>query len=259
MPLPATDLARTLPEKITATLAERIVDGTYPPGSRLIEALLSKEFGLSHGPIRDALRSLQHAGLVTILPYRGAVVTDVTVRETRELYQVRAALVGLRARWIAEDPQRDELVRRVKAPIARMQQLAGRDRAEYTRIALMVNRTFTDSLSNHWLRSTLASLMLQTSRYTRLALASVTHQKYSARQWQALLDAIESGDGERAEKIAATLSQATRDEATRFLERATPPPGKPSPVEKFPSVKKRSPVKKISTVRSGSRKKTAAS
>lgn len=231
MPLPAIELTRTLPEKITAMLAERIVDGTYPPGSRLIEALLSREFGLSHGPIRDALRALQHAGLVTILPYRGAVVTDVTVREIKELYQVRAALVGLRARWIAEDPQRDELIQLVKAPIARMQQLAGRDRAEYTRVALMVNRTFTESLSNNWLRSTLASLMLQTSRYTRLALASPAHQRYSAKQWQALLDAIESGEGERAEKIAATLSQATRDEATKFLEQAAPAPGKPSPVK----------------------------
>ncbi len=218
MSSPAIDLTQTLPEKVAATLAERIVEGSYPPGSRLIEALLSKEFGLSHGPIRDALRSLQHAGLVTILPYRGAVVTDVTVREIRELYQVRAALVGLRARWIAEDPQRAELVAKVKAPIARMQQLAGKDRAEYTRVALMVNRTLTESLSNNWLRSTLASLMLQTSRYTRLALASVAHQKYSAKQWQALLDAIEAGDGEAAEKIAATLSQATRDEATKFLE-----------------------------------------
>ena len=219
MPSPAINLTQTLPEKVATTLAERIVDGTYPPGSRLIEALLSKEFGLSHGPIRDALRSLQHAGLVTILPYRGAVVTDVTVREIRELYQVRAALVGLRARWIAEDPQRDELVALVKAPIARMQQLAGKDRAEYTRTALMVNRTFTESLSNNWLRSTLASLMLQTSRYTRLALASVAHQRYSAKQWQTLLDAIESGNGDEAEKIAASLSQATRDEAIRFLEK----------------------------------------
>jgi DNA-binding GntR family transcriptional regulator len=239
MQSPASELTQTLPEKITATLAERIVDGTYPPGSRLIEALLSKEFGLSHGPIRDALRSLQHAGLVTILPYRGAVVTDVTVREIRELYQVRAALVGLRARWIAEDPQRGELVALVKTPIARMQQLAGKDRAEYTRTALMVNRTFTESLSNNWLRSTLASLMLQTSRYTRLALASVAHQKYSARQWQALLDAIEAGDGEAAEKIASTLSQATRDEATKFLEQAVPPPAKPASVK---SGKKKKPA-----------------
>lgn len=214
-----TTLNQTLPEKIAAMLAERIVDGRYPPGSRLVEAGLSQEFGSSHGPVRDALRLLQGAGLVTILPYRGAVVSDVSVREIRELYQVRAALVGLRARWIAEDPQRDELLARVAEPIAELQKLADRDAAGYTRTALLVNRSFTESLSNRWLRATLASLMLQTSRYTRLALASAEHRRYSARQWRALFNAIRAGNGDRAEKIAAALSQATRDEAIRSLEK----------------------------------------
>lgn len=214
-------LNQTLPEKIAAMLAERIVDGRYPPGSRLVEAGLSREFGSSHGPVRDALRLLQGAGLVTILPYRGAVVSDVSVREIRELYQVRAALVGLRARWIAEDPQRDELLARVTEPIAELQKLADRDAEAYTRTALLVNRSFTESLSNRWLRATLASLMLQTSRYTRIALSSAEHRRYSARQWRALLNAIRSGNGERAEKIAAALSQATRDEAIRSLEKTS--------------------------------------
>lgn len=211
-------LNQTLPEKIAARLAERIVDGRYPPGSRLVEAVLSKEFGSSHGPVRDALRLLQSAGLITILPYRGAVVTDVTVREIRELYQVRAALVGLRARWIAEDPQRGELLEKVAEPVAQLQKLAGKDTEGYTRTALQVNRTFTESLSNRWLRATLASLMLQTSRYTRIALASAGHRRYSARQWQALYEAIRDGDGERAETIAAALSQATRDAAIQHME-----------------------------------------
>jgi len=222
-----TALNQTLPEKIAATLAERVVDGRYPPGSRLVEATLSKEFGSSHGPVRDALRLLQSAGLITILPYRGAVVTDVSVREIREIYQVRAALVGLRARWIAEDPQRDELIAKVAGPIAQLQKLAGRDVDAYTRTALTVNRTFTESLTNRWLRATLASLMLQTSRYTRLALASPGHQRYSARQWHALLDAIRAGDGARAEHIASALSQATRDAAIRFLEQTGRKPARP--------------------------------
>lgn len=211
-------LNQTLPEKISAMLAERIVDGRYLPGSRLVEAGLSKEFGSSHGPVRDALRLLQAAGLVTIQPYRGAVVSDVSVREIRELYQVRAALVGLRARWIAEDPERGALIARVEAPIARLQKLADREPAEYAHTALLVNTAFTDSLSNRWLNTTLSALMLQTRRYTRLALASAAHRRFSARQWQALLDAIREGNGDHAETIAAALSQATRDEAIRALE-----------------------------------------
>lgn len=217
-PQTTTGLNQTLPEKIAAALAERVVDGRYPPGSRLVEAVLSKEFGSSHGPVRDALRLLQGAGLVTILPWRGAVVSDVSVREIRELYQVRAALVGLRARWIAEDPERGTLIAKVAGPIAKMQKLAGRNAAEYTRIALLVNTAFTESLTNRWLNTTLSALMLQTRRYTRLALVSTAHQRYSARQWQALLEAIRDGDGGRAESIAAALSQATRDEAIRVLE-----------------------------------------
>jgi len=226
----APGLNQTLPEKIAAALAERVVEGRYPPGSRLVEAVLSKEFGSSHGPVRDALRLLQGAGLVTILPWRGAVVSDVSVREIRELYQVRAALVGLRARWIAEDPERGTLIAKVAGPIAKLQKLAGRDAAEYTRTALLVNTAFTDSLTNRWLNTTLSALMLQTRRYTRLALASAAHRRYSARQWQSLIEAIRDGDGDRAEAIAAALSQATRDEAIRALERgAKAKPGKKRP------------------------------
>jgi DNA-binding transcriptional MocR family regulator len=87
-------LTQTLAEKIAHALAERIVSGAYRPGDRLMEAALAKELGVSHGPIRDALRQLQNAGLVTISPYRGAYVTEYSAREIEELYEVRSALVG---------------------------------------------------------------------------------------------------------------------------------------------------------------------
>src|SRR5690606_31865461 len=118
--------------KIASTIADRIINGTYPGGSRLVESKLSKEFGISHGPVRDALRLLQNLGLVTIHSYRGAEVTEFSVQEIKEIYQVRAALVGLRARWIAEEPQRFELIARIEGLISDLRELAGRDLAEYT-------------------------------------------------------------------------------------------------------------------------------
>ncbi len=120
----ALPLEKTLPEKIAQSLADRIVSGRYRPGERLMETALAKELGVSHGPVRDALRQLQNAGLVTISPYRGAYVTDYSEREIRELYEVRAALVGLRARWLAEDPAREEVLSQVDEPIARLSRLA---------------------------------------------------------------------------------------------------------------------------------------
>ena len=220
MPLESAVLSQTLPEKIAATLGDGIISGIYPPGARLVEAALVKEYGVSHGPIRDGLRILQSSGLVVIHPYRGAEVTALSVREVKEIYQVRAALVGLRARWLAEDEQRAEIVAQVEAPIARLGALAtATDSAqEYTAVALSINRALTESLSNRWLRSMLQALTLQTSRYTRLALATGERRRESASHWRTLLDAIKAGDGERAEKIASTISLATRDAAIKHLQ-----------------------------------------
>lgn len=213
-------LSQTLPEKIAAALAEAIVSGRYQPGERLIEAALVKEFGVSHGPVRDALRILQGSGLVLIHPYRGAQVSALSVREVQEIYQVRAALVGLRARWIAEDPERDALIRQVDARVTELDDLAKDDdaAARYIAVALSLNRMLTENLSNRWLRTMLQALTLQTSRYTRLALATPERRRESARLWRTLIEAIERGDGEHAQNIASTISLATRDAAIRYLE-----------------------------------------
>jgi DNA-binding GntR family transcriptional regulator len=218
--MPVDPIAQTLPEKIAATLAEGIVSGRYPAGARLIEAALVKEYGVSHGPVRDALRILQNSGLVVINAYRGAEVTGLTVREVKEIYQVRAALVGLRARWLAEDEARAEIVAQVEPAIQELQALSSSPdlASEYTTVALSINRALTESLSNRWLRSMLQALTLQTSRYTRLAHATSERRGDSARMWRALLDAIKAGDGEAAERIASTISLTTRDAAIRSLE-----------------------------------------
>jgi DNA-binding GntR family transcriptional regulator len=220
MPPDIASVTQTLPEKIAAAIAEDIVSGRYAPGERLVEATLVKAFGVSHGPVRDALRILQASGLVHCHPYRGAQVTTLSVREVQEIYQVRAALVGLRARWIAEDPDRAELVASAEAPVRELTALAQTDAAgeAYVAVALSLNRMLTESLSNRWLRSMLQALTLQTSRYTRLALGTPERRRESARLWATLIDVIKAGDGEEAERIASAISLATRDAAIRHLQ-----------------------------------------
>lgn len=212
--------AQTLPDRIAAAIAADIVEGRHAPGERLVEAKLVKAYGVSHGPVRDALRVLQSSGLVQIHPYRGAQVTTLSVREVQEIYQVRAALVGLRARWLAEDSARDAVIAQAATLIDQMDALARTDAArdDYAAVALALNRMLTDNLSNRWLRSTLQALTLQTSRYTRLALGTPARRRESARVWRTLIDAIRVGDGDEAQRIASTISLATRDAAIGELE-----------------------------------------
>ncbi|MFO0523546.1 MAG: GntR family transcriptional regulator [bacterium] len=230
----AAGLGATMPDRIARALATRIVDGALAPGQRLVEANIAAEFGVSHGPVRDALRALERQGLVTIAPYRGAVVREVSVREVTELYQVRAALVGLRARWIAEDAGHQAFARDLKPKIAALRAMVrakveGSGEADgYVDAALAVNAAFTASVANPWLRAMLESLSMQTARYTRLGLQDAKRRRDSAAAWHGLIQAIEAGDGDAAERIARENSLALRDAAIRALEGRTAAPAKKS-------------------------------
>ncbi len=72
-------------DQVVETLRKAIISGAYEPGERLIEAALSKELGTSRGPVREALRQLEHEGLVTSFPYRGAEVLGVSDEEVQEV------------------------------------------------------------------------------------------------------------------------------------------------------------------------------
>jgi len=72
-------------QRVIEALREAIVGGRLEPGDRLIEKRLSTDLETSRGPVREALRQLEHEGLVLSVPYRGAVVLGVSEEEVREV------------------------------------------------------------------------------------------------------------------------------------------------------------------------------
>lgn len=79
-------------------LRDGILEGRYAPGQRLIEADLTRELGISRGPLREALRRLSADNLLEIVPNRGAVVRRLSMREMLELFSIRIALESHAAR-----------------------------------------------------------------------------------------------------------------------------------------------------------------
>jgi len=75
--------------RIRDVLVARILDGTYPAGTRLKELTLAREFDVSQAPIREALRELEGSGLVVSERYRGTRVRGADYRELRESYELR--------------------------------------------------------------------------------------------------------------------------------------------------------------------------
>ena len=78
------------------------------PGSRLFEEELVEQFNISRSPIREALKILEHDGLVLIEPRRGARVAQLSITDLDEVYATRVALESLAAAQAAEHCGEDE-------------------------------------------------------------------------------------------------------------------------------------------------------
>jgi DNA-binding GntR family transcriptional regulator len=147
-----TDLERSVSgqdskvEEIAVALEKSILSGELQPGTVLRQEQLADEFAVSRTPIREALRTLEVLGLVTLEAHRGARVRSVSKTEIAENYLVRAELEGLAGRLAAERITPGQL-----AQLAR----AERRFAELTGLLQRMNKIDSDlqALTSEWLRA----------------------------------------------------------------------------------------------------------
>src|SRR5215472_12452593 len=116
----------SLPEAVGRALRHRILNNELPAETRLVEANLAAEFGVSRGTIRDAMRILQAEGLIAIVPRRYSVVTRMSPEDAEDV---------LFARYVLEHasfdrgfgPNRKELVRNLRLALEHMSVAARTD------------------------------------------------------------------------------------------------------------------------------------
>src|SRR5260370_7173885 len=88
---------RTIHEQVYQAMYRAILQGQLEPGARLSEAALSVTFGVSRGPVREAIRRLESEGLLLTRAHRDTHVISLAGPDVIELYSVRAVLEGYAA------------------------------------------------------------------------------------------------------------------------------------------------------------------
>ncbi|MFQ8840205.1 MAG: GntR family transcriptional regulator [Clostridium fessum] len=88
----------TTSEIVLESLREQIINGTLQPQEKLIEAEIAQKFGLSRGPVREALRQLAVEGLVDYCPNKGCTVALLSPQDAYEVFFYAAALKSWRFR-----------------------------------------------------------------------------------------------------------------------------------------------------------------
>ena len=189
-------------QRIRDALENAIVDGRYRPGERLDPVRLAADFGCSRTPIREALQALERSGLVLIRPKQGTYVTELSLPELADRFEVMAELEGMAARLCAgrmERTQLEELHHALEE--CRLYEAKG-DSDGYYYANAWFHGVIYDSCSNEYLRHQAHHLRRVLQPYRRLQLRVPNRLRRSLAEHQQITAAIEAGDAETAENTA---------------------------------------------------------
>jgi phosphonate utilization transcriptional regulator len=202
IPHPTIALLQTssLANVVQQEIERAILAGEYAPGSKLIEATLATKLGVSRGPVREAFRMLEEAGLVRTEKNRGVYVRDIPMDEAVEIFDLRAAMDELVGRQLAAQITTAQL-KEVRGLVDAMEKaVKAEDAYNYHLLNLKFHDRLVEMAGNRKLTSIYRKLIKELSLFRRLNLADGWLLPISAGEHRGILKAISSGDPDAAGK-----------------------------------------------------------
>jgi DNA-binding GntR family transcriptional regulator len=196
---------KTLPEQLAEKLVELIIGGFYAPGQRLHEIKLAEQFGVSRGPVREALRLLERESLVVMASRRGASVARLTAKHLKDIFSVRSALMGVCAEELAErgsaeiqsilDQGTEKLFKASEAGNV----------GEYIVIVYQLSMFLAEASENNVARTILFSLGRETLPLSRRVFENAGHRQAWANNWRGIVEGVRSGNADAARRAVHKL------------------------------------------------------
>lgn len=184
----------SLPMLMQEEIERLIMTGELPVGSRINESELSQRFNTSRGPIREALRALEEAGLVRNEKNRGVFVREIAFEEADEIYELREALEEVIGRRVALAIKPDG-IERLRAMLDAMRSAAqAQDVEQYAQLNLQFHEILLDTAGSKKLTETYKRLVKELHLFRMRALDSGGGLRVSADEHRAIVDAIASGN-----------------------------------------------------------------
>ena len=109
----------TSPDRVVDSILRAIRAGAYVPGQRLIEADLTRDYQVSRGPVREALKRLAAEGVLTLTRHRGAYVRALSRSEVNDSLMMLEVLVGLMAKLAAKRISENDNANRMREAFER--------------------------------------------------------------------------------------------------------------------------------------------
>ena len=208
----------SLAEQVAFQVSQAIVEEQLSPGQAITEQGLSENFGVSRGPVREALRILEKEGLVEIIPRQGARVTRLTVDEVHHVFELRSILLGFAAGRAAET-KNEECLSILRDGLQRLTTNLEHENSLsiHAEVSSRMNEALVAASKNDRISHIVFQLARQTARYTRLGLSCEDARRRSVETWKELIGLIEAGKVREAEMLERQRVQDVKDSASQLI------------------------------------------
>jgi phosphonate utilization transcriptional regulator len=230
IPHPTITLLQTssLASVVQGELERMILSGELAPGAKLTEMALATQLGVSRGPLREAFRMLEEAGLVRTEKNRGVYVRDIPIDEAIEIFDLRASMEELVGRRLAESITTAQL-KEIRAMVEAMERsVKAEDARGYHLLNLQFHERLVEMAGNRKLAAIYRKLIKELSLFRRLNLADGWLMPISASEHRAIVKAIAGGDPEAAGRAMFDHVMESKERTVTNHVRRHPPHGAPS-------------------------------
>ena len=189
-----------LREVVFLTLRKAILKGELQPGERLMEIALANRLGVSRTPVREAIRMLEHEGLVVMKPRRGAQVAKITEQELNDVLEVRKSLEMLAANKACERMTEEDMkaMRDAGAEFRKLALNPNCDLTALTEADVAFHDTIYRGTQNRRLNQILANLREQMYRFRLEYLKDASIRESLVSEHEEIMKAVAGRDGELA-------------------------------------------------------------
>lgn len=196
------DRGNGLADQAYTALRDAILSHALPPGTKLSVPEVARQLDISRSPAREAITRIQHDGLADYMPHRGAVVSRIDLEALAQIYAIREVLEGLAARLAAERASEPWLAGLQELWDAHAEAVESGDTARHVELDGEFHHRIREAAGNERLAESLDRLQGQ----IRLAMATTSRRgggpPVALAEHRAILDAIRTGDGDQAERVA---------------------------------------------------------
>lgn len=183
-------------------IREDILKGKFKENEELREATLGKELGVSRTPVREALRQLELEGLVHIIPNKGAYVTGITEKDVHDIYMTRSMLEGLCARWAAEHISEEQIQEMEEVLLLTEYHLNRGNAEQLAELDGKFHEVLYGASQSRILRHILSDFHKYVQVARKRSVKKEDRAKKSLEEHREILNALRTGDADRAEELA---------------------------------------------------------